>query len=138
VAAYCDPVQGLVEEPRPAGTPCNDGDVCNGAELCDGAGTCEPGVPPELDDGNPCTTGSCDPELGVVQTPVAAGTSCSDGNQCNGEETCNVAGSCEAGTPPVLDTSDPCVVFSCDPVAGVVQNPAPNGTSCDDGNACSQ
>jgi RHS repeat-associated protein len=64
---------------------CADSDPCNGTESC-AEGVCQPGVP-QIDDGNPCTTDSCD-SSGVHHTPVAAGTSCSDGNVCNGNEAC--------------------------------------------------
>ena len=77
---------------KPTGTACPDGNVCNGAETCNSSGTCQPGTPLTVDDGNPCTTDACDPTNGVKHTPVAAGTSCSDSNVCNGAETCNSGG----------------------------------------------
>lgn len=43
-----------------SGSPCPDATVCNGDETCDGAGTCQPGVAPVCDDGDPCTSDSCD------------------------------------------------------------------------------
>jgi hypothetical protein len=67
---------------------CNDGDLCTGSESCS-AGACVPGMPVSTDDGDPCTTDSCNPGTGAVtHTPVAAGSSCSDGDVCNGEELC--------------------------------------------------
>jgi hypothetical protein len=77
-----------------AGTPCADNDLCNGDEACDGSGTCAPGIPPVVDDGNPCTEDSCDPACGVSHPPLPAGTECSDGNPDNGMETCDGAGTC--------------------------------------------
>jgi RHS repeat-associated protein len=62
---------------------------------------------------NRCLVYQCDPVQGPkVCQPAAAGTLCSDGNICNGMETCDGAGACAPG-----------------------QNP-PSGTSCSDGNAC--
>lgn len=104
--------------------------------MCDAAGACQSGTPPVLDDGNPCTTDACDPGTGVTHTPVAAGTSCSDSNVCNGEETCDAAGSCTAGAPPELDDGNPCTTDSCNPVTGVVHEPVAAGTACPDGNVC--
>jgi len=46
---------------------CDDATVCNGHEVC-GGGTCNPGTPPNCDDGNICTTDSCDPATGCVHT----------------------------------------------------------------------
>ena len=45
---------------EPSGSACADATVCNGDETCDGAGVCQPGVVPLCDDGNACTTDSCD------------------------------------------------------------------------------
>src|SRR2546428_320275 len=39
--------------------PCDDGTVCNGREVC-GGGTCNSGTPLNCNDGNVCTTDSCD------------------------------------------------------------------------------
>lgn len=71
---------------------CDDGDACNGAESCS-AGACLSGTPVSVDDGDPCTSDSCNPQTGAVANdPVPAGTSCSDGELCNGEETCELTG----------------------------------------------
>jgi hypothetical protein len=58
------------------------------------------------DDGNPCTADACTGGT-CTHTAATAGTSCSDGNLCNGQETCNAAGSCVAGAAPVLDDGTP-------------------------------
>lgn len=62
------------------------------------------------------------------------GASCSDSNPCNGEETCDGAGSCTAGTPLVCDDGLECTDDSCDPEGGCVfsNNVAP----CDDTDVC--
>ena len=73
--------------------------------------------------------------IGVQHTPVADGTSCADGDVCNGDETC-LAGSCSPGTPLELEDGDPCTVDSCDPISGVAHEPAAAGTACADSNAC--
>jgi hypothetical protein len=68
-------------------TQCDDANSCNGAETCS-AGACQAGTAPSFDDGDPCTADSCDPIAGIRHTPVAPGTSCSDGLICDGAETC--------------------------------------------------
>ncbi|MBK8997394.1 MAG: hypothetical protein IPM35_16825 [Myxococcales bacterium] len=137
-ADSCDEGTGTVHhDPLPAGTSCSNGNACDGVELCDGAGTCQPGTPPDLDDGNACTTDACSPSGGVTHAPVAAGTACGDGNACNGDETCDASGTCQNGTPPDLDDGDACTADSCDPQAGVVHAPL-TGTACDDGDGCTQ
>jgi hypothetical protein len=95
----CNPSTGVVHTPRPAGTSCSDGNLCNGVETCDAGGSCQ-GIAPIVDDHNPCTADACDPRLGVTHTALALGSSCSDGNRCNGAETCNDSGQCLPGTPP--------------------------------------
>ncbi len=132
----CDPATGAVNDPIAAGSSCADGNVCNGAELCDGSGACQPGVPLDPNDGNVCTADSCDPVLGIVNAPVAAGTSCADANVCNGAETCNGAGACQPGTPLDPDDGNVCTADSCDPATGVVNTPVAAGTSCADGDIC--
>ncbi|MEL6548530.1 MAG: hypothetical protein AAFQ82_28155, partial [Myxococcota bacterium] len=46
------------------GTPlsCDDGQFCNGVETCEPVMGCLEGTAPEFDDGNECTTDSCDEE----------------------------------------------------------------------------
>jgi len=67
----------------------------------------------ECDDGNACTTDTCD-RGACVHPPIV----CDDGNVCNGAETCDPALGCLAGTPLVCADSDPCTVDACDPVSG--------------------
>src|SRR5207245_7616004 len=76
---------------------CSDNNVCNGVETCS-SGACHARTPPVIDDGEPCTTDSCDPILGVSHVHLAAGASCSDGNVCDGAETCQ---------PPHASTCSP-------------------------------
>jgi RHS repeat-associated protein len=75
-----------------------------------------------------------------MATPVTGGgggcgSGCSDGNVCNGVETC-VSGSCVPGTPPVVDDQNPCTTDSCHPTNGVTHVNVANGTACNDGDLC--
>jgi hypothetical protein len=77
-------------------------------------------------------------------TPVTCGgapngTACSDGNACSVADAC-ASGSCVAGSPVVCSASDAChLPGACAPATGVCSNPvAPDGTGCNDGNACTQ
>src|SRR5262249_20076111 len=129
----CDPILGCISTPLINGTPCSDGNVCNGNEVCQG-GVCPAGAALNCTDNNPCTTDACDPVLSCVYTPVLDGTACSDGNVCNGAETC-LAGTCIAGAPLVCDDLNPCTVDTCDPIAGCVFTPN-TGLPCEDGLFC--
>lgn len=118
---------------------CADGNLCNGNERCLG-GFCQPGTPPSCNDNSSCTLDQCDPLQGCQHAPVVNGSSCSDGNSCNGPETCR-NGTCTAGTPPANGAScnlgnpctngDFCEAGTCH--AGIVR---PNGSGCGDGNSC--
>jgi hypothetical protein len=132
----CDPATGPQHTPSPLGTRCDNDNVCDGVSTCDGNGACVAGPVPSPDDGNPCTTDTCDPVLGVRHTPVTQGTSCEDGDLCNGTERCSADAQCEPGTVPDLDDDNPCTIDTCDPATGVDHDPAPLGTSCPNDDLC--
>ncbi len=99
---------------------CNDGMFCNGQETCS-SNACVAGTPPTCTTkrcfggtniGGTCTTNANCPGGGTCQletcSEVFQGCSqcendedCDDGLYCNGQETCNKAGRCMAGTAPV-------------------------------------
>ena len=68
----CEPALGVTHTPAPAGTPCADADPCDGEEACDGASACALGVPPAIDDGDPCTFDTCDPAAGITHAACSA------------------------------------------------------------------
>src|SRR5512140_1794550 len=73
----------------------------------------------DCDDVNPCTVDRC--ESGAcTHAPAPEGTSCADSDACNGEETCDAAGQCAAGTPVAIDDGNACTADSCDPATGNV------------------
>lgn len=108
--------------------------LCGGSDAGagDGGGSCSPQT---CTSASACVVAQCTAN-GCQQTPAAAGTSCSDGNACNGDETCDGAGNCVAGTPSSCSSGNPCIVDGCDPASGCTHTPAGAGASCSDGNAC--
>src|SRR5438876_3433500 len=96
-----------------------------------GGGTCAGRTPPNCDDGNVCTTDSCNPAPSCTHTNNTA--PCSDGNACTTNDTCS-GGTCVGGQPPNCDggsgftTDDWCPATGCTHT----NNTAP----CSDGNAC--
>jgi len=107
---------GRCQHPAVAnGTSCSDGNACNGTETCQ-AGVCTPGTLPNCNDNNPCTTDTCDAVFGCQHAPSANGISCSDGNVCNGSETCQ-AGVCTAGTPLNCNDGNVCTTDTVRPGA---------------------
>jgi hypothetical protein len=85
------------------------------------------------------TTASLNTVTPVTCGGAANGTACNDGNACTLADAC-ASGACVAGAPAVCTASDPCHdVGTCAPATGTCSNPAkPNGTGCNDANACTQ
>jgi hypothetical protein len=82
---------------KSASRPCqNDGLFCNGKELCDEENDeCLPGE-------DPCPSGTCDEDNDICLIEILptceTDTDCDDGLFCNGEETCNLDGTCQSGS----------------------------------------
>ena len=68
---------------------------------------------------------------------ILDGTKCDDGDACTQMDTCS-AGQCIGDDPKMCATSETCAGTSvCDPATGMCMGAlAQNGTTCDDGNAC--
>jgi Putative metal-binding motif len=67
----------------------------------------------QCDDGIDCTSGVCDPGLGLCRY-VADGERCGDGVYCNGVERCDPRIGCVAGAPTSCSDSTPCTIDRCD------------------------
>ena len=110
---------------------CTVGDVCSG-------GTCA-GAARDCADTNSCTADGCDEASDeCIHDPAPRnGATCDDGLFCNIGETC-LNGACQGGSANVCDDTNACTADSCDETGSVcVNNPIPlNGTSCEDGNLC--
>jgi hypothetical protein len=140
-AGVCDPATGACSSPaKPDGTPCDDGNACTQTDACE-AGTCTGGTPVVCSAADQChAAGVCDPATGVCSRSTRPdGTPCDDGNACTQTDACE-AGTCTGGTPVVCSAADQCHAAGvCDPASGVCSRSAkPDGTPCDDGNACTQ
>jgi RHS repeat-associated protein len=139
VAGVCDENTGICSNPNATnGTTCNDANACTTGETCQ-TGVCTNGTAVT------CTTdqchdiGACVPATGCpAPTNKTNGMTCNDANACTTGETCQ-GGVCTNGTT-VTCTTDQCHdIGACVPATGC---PAPtnktNGTTCNDGNACTQ
>jgi len=109
----CEPKLGLcLFKPEPLGKPCEDGAVCSQADYCNAQGQCLAGKTKVCDDGNACTTDTCDPTVkwsgkgpGSGKVDPKAGClflpkkgHCDDGNACT-VDICNAkTGKCEFKT----------------------------------------
>jgi len=114
---------------------CDDANACTTADKC-GNGQCIGGPPPVCNDGDVCTDDTCDNAIGCVTSFNTA--PCEDGNKCTANDTC-ASGTCTAGSPVVCMPQNDCQENGlCDPVTGAcAYYLKPDGTACNDGNACS-
>jgi hypothetical protein len=90
------------------------------------------------DDNNPCTTDSCNNASGCVHTPLT-GTACNDNNACTQTDACQ-NGTCTGGNPVTCNGASGCKLAGvCKAATGQCEYAdAPDGTTCNDGNACTQ
>jgi RHS repeat-associated protein len=121
-------------------TACNDGNLCTQMDTCQ-TGTCTGTNPVVCTAQDQChVAGTCASGTGICSNPTKPnGTSCNDGNLCTQTDTCQT-GTCTGGNPVVCTAQDQChVAGSCASGTGICSNPAkPDGTSCSDGNLCTQ
>jgi len=124
--------------------PCNDANACT-VDTCVGGGTavafCRNALVPagtSCGDGDVCNGDERCNATGQCQpgTTPPAGTACADDDACNGDETCNGFGTCVPGTPPVVTDNNACTVDACDAELGVTHTPLPDGTTCNGTGAC--
>jgi len=149
------------------GTVCDDGKACTQTDTCR-AGACVGGAAVVCAASDAChDPGVCDTGTGVCSNPVKPdGATCSDGSLCTqadackagvctggpavvctASDLCHVPGACEPSTgvcaaevPVACGASDQChLAGACDLASGICSNPVkPDGSACNDGNACSQ
>jgi hypothetical protein len=118
----------------PNNATCSDGQFCNGVETCDVVNGCQAGVAPDCGDGVGCTTDACN-EATDSCTHTANNAACSDGQYCNGVETCHLVNGCQPGTPPNCSDGVVCTIDGCDEV-GDVCTQTPSNAVCDDSQFC--
>lgn len=133
-----------------AGTACDDQSACTLGDTCESTFSCDPEfgcfsafgcVSAEsvvCTTPNVCLVASCEPETGAcVDTPKSNGVACDDSNGCTESDACQ-SGSC-VGVALTCLASDGCHDGgTCNPATGECSQPAKaDGTSCDDGRACS-
>src|SRR2546428_817760 len=134
----CQPATGTCTFAPQTGTSCNDGNACTQTDTCQN-GTCVGGNPVTCGPAPEChDPGVCQPATGTCTFAPQTGTSCNDGNACTQTDTCQ-NGTCVGGNPvtcgPAPECHDPGV---CQPATGTCTFAPQTGTSCNDGNACTQ
>jgi hypothetical protein len=112
---------------------CDDGSKCTVGDECI-SGVCTPGsVLLGCDDGKACTADYCLAESGCQTLTLVTGP-CSNGDPCDGFETCTPQG-CTKGKPPDCDDKNDCTFDSCDKTGCVHASVVP-GAKCSDGSDC--
>jgi hypothetical protein len=109
------------------------GAPCSGQSSCI-EGVCEDEVCCETTCDEVCVFCNVEGFRGTC-TPAPNGTSCSDGDVCNGKEVC-LLDECVSGDSLNCDDEDPCTQNVCDPVAGCSWPAVENGTLCLDDDLC--
>src|SRR5207244_1294041 len=135
------PATGTCSNPaKPNGSPCNDGNACTHTDTCQ-SGVCTGGNPVVCPAPDQChDAGTCSPATGACSNPAQPdGSACNDGNACTRTDTCQ-RGTCTGSNPAVCTAHDQCHnARTCNPATGTCSNPAkPDGSTCNDGNACTQ
>lgn len=100
---YCG--DGVVQ----VGESCDDGNGVDG-DCCSSSCTFESFGSICTDDGDACTTDTCDGAGTCVHAPMSEGASCEDGNTCTTGETCQ-AGVCTGGTSSGVGCVNPFVCY---------------------------
>jgi hypothetical protein len=126
--------------PCTANEQCNDGNPCNGVETCDQL-QCKPGTAVNcsaFDD--TCNVGVCNPASGACSaSPKQNGTLCDDADACTPSSSCQ-GGTCTGANRKVCTASDQCHDAGvCNASTGTCTDPPKsNGSTCNDGDACTQ
>ena len=126
---------------------CDDDNPCTDDSCATGTGCVNEPISGACSDGDPCTTNDACVEGECVGTLTGA-CSCTttddcagfeDGNWCNGTLLC-WQGQCQVDPATLVQCDAPadgCLVAACDPATGgCVDEPAPAGLACDDGDPC--
>jgi hypothetical protein len=128
----CDPLLDCQTVDLEDGSACGDGDPCTISNTC-AAGLCDAGVPEDCDDGNFCTSNTCESSLGGCQNPFNTNP-CDDGIACTTDDECSI-GDCVGEVNTCADGNE-CTADACLADGSCSNAPIADGTVCSDGNAC--
>ncbi len=117
----------------PSHVLCSNGLFCDGDEVCDVTLDCRAGPPRDCGDGIACTTDGCDETFDAC-LHTANDSLCTNGQFCDGVETCDVLLGCRSGTDPCED-SIPCTANACNDLTNTCVT-VPIDTFCDNGVFC--
>ena len=131
----CDKTSGAcVNLSVAATTLCNDNNACTANDACGGTNalgkaSCA-GSAKNCDDGNACTTDTCNPASAGCANTANTGAACDDANPCSVGDTCN-AGNCAAGAKLWVDNFAGSTVGFADAKGASAQFNFPYGVAAD-------
>jgi hypothetical protein len=146
----CDPTDGCEpgEDPCPndlcdettnqcvqcvTNADCNDDLFCDGTETCVD-NVCIAGTPVNCADAVPCTADLCNETTDQCDHTPNNGA-CTDGQFCNGTETCDPSTGCTAGAPPTCADGVTCTIDACEEATDDCSH-TPSNAACTDGLFC--
>lgn len=131
----CDSKTGCSYTPVNDGNQCEDGNKCTLNDSCLNS-VCQPGKAQDCNDNNACTADSCESATGkCVNKAIEGANYCDDSNECTKSDMCNALGNC-VGQVIICTDGKPCTKDLCSPKTGCNYPLVPDGTTCDDGQAC--
>ena len=139
LVAACDPATGTCgSTAAPDGGACDDGSACTLGDQCTG-GACKGKEKTCPLPAGTCRVATCDPKTGACgDTAAPPGAVCDDGDLCTQNDTC-ATGACAGVTADCSSLDGACAKGACAPDSGKCTTKArPDGTSCDDADACTQ
>jgi cysteine-rich repeat protein len=86
---------------EPSGSPCSDSSACTTKDTCSN-GVCEGGSKLDCDDGNDCTSDTCNSATGCLHLPIDAGTTTCGIGAC-----ARIVENCVNGTPQACVPGNP-------------------------------
>jgi hypothetical protein len=113
---------------------CDDGLWCNGPETCSSANDCQAGSSPDCNDKVGCTDDTCDETDDTCDNTPDDGN-CSNGQFCDGVETCHPTNDCQAGAAVDCDDDVGCTDDTCNEATDSCDNDPDDG-SCDNNQYC--
>lgn len=136
-SGYCSPAAGACQvDAQPDGIACNDDNLCTLFDSCT-EGDC---VGESIDCSaleDSCNTGKCDPSTAACfKSPKPGNGACNDLDPCTVLDQCD-EGTCSGSAVDCSHLEGACIQAACNPNSGLcVTSLRPDGTPCDDGNAC--
>ena len=126
----CDPIKGCVHANGANDSKCSD-TKCDNLTFVEAgkcfSGVCLPGQKNNCDDGNLCTTNTCNIASGCKTESNSE--PCDDGTVCTKDDVCKNK-VCTSGAAIVCSDGNPCTNDSCDAVKGCVAANASDFTTC--------